>query len=276
MTLNDLHRQVQSLNDTPPMPVLFVGHGTPMNAIENNQFAQSWHSIGQTLPHPQAILCISAHWETRGTYVTALEQPKTIHDFGGFPRELYAQQYDAQGSPLLAETVANTITDVSIGLDYQWGFDHGSWSVLKHIYPKADVPMVELSIDHFKDLQWHYDFAKELAFLRRKGVLIIGSGNMIHNLRILEVPDGDFNTSYGYDWAWELNSIFNQKIEEGDHRSLIKYESLMKETQLAVPTKEHYIPMLYALALQSKDDRLELFNNTVVAGALSMTSFIIQ
>lgn len=276
MTVKDLYNTAQLLPDTPLMPVLFVGHGTPMNAIENNAFSKSWNDLGKSLPHVQAILCISAHWETRGTHLTAVQQPRTIHDFGGFPRALYEQQYNAPGSPLLAETIQKQIKDVSIDLDYEWGFDHGSWSVIKHIYPKADIPMVELSIDHFKSLQWHYEFAKELAFLRRKGVLIIGSGNMIHNLRIMEVPGGDFNLAHGYDWAWELNDIFKQRIANQDHHSLINYDSLLPETRLAIPTKEHYLPMLYALALQEKDETAHIFNDTVVAGSLSMTSFIIQ
>ncbi len=275
MTLQNLHKQAMTFRDTPLMPVVFVGHGTPMNAIEDNEFVHEWSKLGLQMPHPQAILCISAHWETRGTFVTAMEQPKTIHDFYGFPRELFAQQYPAKGSAELADLVRRQIKDVTVGEDYEWGIDHGSWSVLKHIYPHADVPVVQMSIDHFKGAQYHYDLGKELAFLRRKGVLIVGSGNMIHNLRIMKIEGDDFNAEYGYDWAFDLNNLFKNKIMDGDHTSLIDYNHIHASAGLAIPTPEHYIPLLYTLALQQKDEKISIFNDKVIAGSLSMTSLVI-
>lgn len=275
MTLKDLHKQAMVLEDTPLMPVIFVGHGTPMNAIEDNEFVHEWNKLGSDLPRPKAILCISAHWETRGTYVTAMEHPKTIHDFYGFPQELYKQRYPAHGFKDLAEVVQKEVENINIGLDYEWGLDHGSWSVLKHIYPFADIPVVQMSIDHFKDGRYHYDLGKELLFLRRKGILVVGSGNMIHNLRMVRVENGDFNTEYGYDWAFELNDLFKEKILNQEHTSLIDYKRISNSAQLAIPTPEHYIPMLYTLSLQQKDERIRIFNDKVIAGSLSMTSLII-
>ena len=275
MTLKDLHKQALQFRDTPLMPVVFVGHGTPMNAIEDNEFVQAWTSLGQDLPQPQAILCVSAHWETRGTFVTAMNEPKTIHDFYGFPRELFAQQYPARGSKELADIVREQIKDVAIGEDYEWGIDHGSWSVLKHIYPMADIPVVQMSIDHFKGMQYHYELGRELAFLRRKGVLVVGSGNMIHNLRMVRIEGDDFNTEYGYDWAFELNDIFKDKILNADFHSLIDYTRLHDSARLAIPTPEHYIPLLYTLALREKDEQVRIFNDKVIAGSLSMTSLVI-
>ncbi|EGK02670.1 MULTISPECIES: 4,5-DOPA dioxygenase extradiol [Dysgonomonas] len=275
MTLKDLHKRAMQFHDTPLMPVVFVGHGTPMNAVEDNEFVQAWGRLGQNLPQPQAILCISAHWETRGTFVTAMNEPKTIHDFYGFPRELFAQQYPAPGSKELAQLVREQINDVAIGEDYEWGLDHGSWSVLKHIYPLADIPVVQMSIDHFKGMQYHYDLGRELAFLRRKGVLVIGSGNMIHNLRMVRVEGDDFNTEYGYDWAFELNDLFKDKILNGDFHSLIDYTRLHDASRLAIPTPEHYIPLLYTLALRERDEPVRIFNDKVIAGSLSMTSLVI-
>lgn len=275
MLLKDLHKQAMALDDTPLMPVVFVGHGTPMNAIEDNEFVHEWNRLGVDLPRPQAILCISAHWETRGTYITAMEHPKTIHDFYGFPQELYKQQYPAHGSKDLAEVVQKQVRNINVGLDYEWGLDHGSWSVLKHIYPFADIPVVQMSIDHFKDGKYHYDLGKELLFLRRKGILVIGSGNMIHNLKMVKVENGDFNTEYGYDWAFELNDLFKEKILNQEHISLTDYKHISNSAQLAIPTPEHYIPMLYILSLQQKNEHVHIFNDKVIAGSLSMTSLII-
>lgn len=275
MNLKDLHKQLLYLEDTPLMPVIFVGHGTPMNAIEDNEFSCKWHELGASIPHPQAILCVSAHWETRGTYITAMQSPKTIHDFYGFPRELFAQQYPAKGLPELAGDLANNSLPFSIETDYEWGLDHGSWSVLKHFYPKAEIPVLQLSIDYTKPLRYHVELAKELNFLRRKGVLIVGSGNMIHNLRMVTPKNGDFNIEYGYDWAIELNEKFKSRIYDRDINSLTNYKSLDSAVNLAIPSLEHYIPLLYTLALQDKDDQITVFNDKIVAGSLSMTSIII-
>jgi len=273
MKLRELRKQVESYKNTPLMPVVFVGHGTPMNAIEDNEFVREWSKLGAELPRPQAILCISAHWETKGTYVTAMDMPKTIHDFYGFPRELYDQQYPAPGSAEVSSMIKDHISIVE--QDYEWGLDHGSWSVLKHIYPQADIPVVQLSIDHFKDAQYHYNLARELSFLRTKGVLIVGSGNMIHNLRMIKVEGDDFNAGYGYDWAFELNDIFKNKILNRDHHALTDYSRIHDAARLAIPTPEHYIPLLYILALQKKDEEVRFFNDKVIAGSLSMTSLVI-
>ncbi|HBG41662.1 MAG TPA: 4,5-DOPA dioxygenase extradiol [Porphyromonadaceae bacterium] len=275
MNLKDLHTNLSSLKDTPLMPALFIGHGSPMNAIEDNEFSRMWSTLGDRLPIPNAIVCISAHWETRGTSVTMSEHPKTIHDFYGFPRELYQQDYPASGAPLLAQDVIDHITHTHIKADDQWGLDHGTWTVLKYTYPQADIPVIQISLDHYKDAKWHYELGKELAFLRNKGVLVIGSGNMIHNLGMLRVAGDDFNAEYGYDWSFELNDILKTKLKEGDSNSLIRYHSLHKEAGLAVPTPEHYIPMLYVLGMRNKDEEISIFNDKVIAASISMTSFMI-
>ncbi len=252
------------------MPVLFIGHGSPMNAIEQNEFTRTWQSLGKELPKPKAILCISAHWLTRGTHVTAMPKPKTIHDFGGFPKALFDVEYPASGNPELAKEVAEGIKSTTVGLDTNdWGFDHGSWSVVKPMYPDADIPLLQLSIDYHKPPQYHYDLAKELAFLRKKGVLIVGSGNMVHNLRM-----ATFNNinGPGFDWAIEMNDIFKKNINDGNHKPLIDYRSLGKIADLAIPTPDHYYPLLYSLALQEKDEKVSIFNDKAVAGSLTMTS----
>ncbi len=250
------------------MPALFLGHGSPMNAVEDNEFTRGWRALADSLPRPKAILCISAHWETRGTYVTAMEKPKTIHDFGGFPKELYAVEYPAPGSPDLAKETAGLVQKTTVGLDYEWGFDHGSWAVVNRIYPAADVPMIQMSLDYGKDPQWHYELARELAVLRRKGILIIGSGNMVHNLRMLNWN----NPQDKYDWAEEANTRFKALIGQGDHQSMIRYSALGKSAALAIPTPEHYLPLLYVLGLQHADEPVRFFNDKTVMGSISMTS----
>lgn len=255
------------------MPVLFIGHGTPMNAIENNEFSIKWQELGNILPKPKAILCISAHWETDYSMVTAMDKPQTIHDFGGFPEELYRQQYPAAGSPMLADTIQNKIK--TLKKDCWWGLDHGSWCFLKHIYPDADIPVIQLSIDYNQDMQYHYDLGKQLAFLRRMGVLIAGSGNMIHNLWLARPLNNDFNSEFAYDWAEKLNDAIKEKIRSKEHSSLINYHTLSKDVRLGIPSEEHYIPLIYALALQQESEPIEIFNDKIVAGSLSMTSFII-
>jgi 4,5-DOPA dioxygenase extradiol len=253
------------------MPVLFVGHGSPMNAIEENEFAAGWREMGSKLPRPAAILCVSAHWQSKGTKVTAMEKPETIHDFGGFPRELYEVQYPAPGSPELARTTATTVHDRVIELDKTWGLDHGAWSVIRRMYPAADIPVVELSLDYHLTPQQHYDLAREIAPLRRKGVLIIGSGNMVHNLGL--VAWDHVNTpGYAYDWAIEADAAIKKSILGGDHAPLINYQAQGRAFRLAIPTPEHFIPLLYSLALQEKDEPVELFNDKPVGGSLTMTS----
>ena len=257
------------------MPLLFVGHGSPMNAIEVNEFVLSWRNLGKTLPRPNAILCISAHWETSGTYVTAMAKPPTIHDFGGFPNALYEVQYPAPGSPELASGVKQAITGTNVGLDQKWGLDHGSWSVIRNIYPDADIPVVELSLDWHRTPQDHYDLAKELVKLREKGVLIIGSGNIVHNLRMLAWAHAG-EPEYGFDWAITANNLFKRLILEKNHKELIGYSTLGKEVSLAVPTPDHYIPLLYILALMKENESVSFFNDKTIMGSLSMTSLLIK
>ena len=262
-------------NRQEKMPVLFLGHGSPMNAVEENEFVDGWKKIAREIPKPKAILCISAHWETKGTCVTAMEKPKTIHDFSGFPKELYDVQYPAPGSPELANELKNNIHTTKVALDEKWGLDHGCWSVVKHLYPAADVPVVQMSLDYNRAPQDHYDLAKELSSLRSKGVLIIGSGNMVHNLGLIAWEKLNA-TEYGYDWALEAGEKMKSYILNGDHRSLIHYQSQGKAFQLAIPTPEHYLPMLYALALKEDGEKVSLFNDKTVAGSLAMTSFKID
>jgi 4,5-DOPA dioxygenase extradiol len=252
-------------------PVLFLGHGSPMNAIENNEFTQGWSSMAQRFPVPKAILCISAHWETRGTMVTAMEHPKTIHDFSGFPRHLYDVQYPAAGSPELARELSHEIKGPSVEPDHQWGLDHGCWSVIRHLYPRADVPVVQLSIDHYRTPQQHYDLAKELYGFREKGVLIIGSGNMVHNLGLV-AWDRMNEPEYGYDWALEANELIKKYILTDAHKDLIQYKDKGQALRLAVPTPEHFLPLLYVLALKSPEEEISLFNDKAVMGSLTMTS----
>ena len=275
MKLNQLDKLTGSLKKTDKMPVLFLGHGSPMNAIEENEFVQGFRKAGKELPRPHAILCISAHWLTRGTHVTAMEQPRTIHDFGGFPRELFEVQYPAPGSPELAKQTKELITTAEVGLDQKWGLDHGAWSVIKHLYPDADVPVIQMSLDYHQHPQYHYELARELAALREKGVLIIGSGNMVHNLRM--VAWDKMNTDdYSYDWALEASTKMKKYILDGDHNPLINYQKQGSAFNLAIPTPDHYLPLLYALALKEDNEEISLFNDKAVAGSLTMTSVKIQ
>jgi 4,5-DOPA dioxygenase extradiol len=271
MKLDELNKFTSSFGSTEQMPVLFVGHGSPMNAIEENEFTRGWREIAKTLPRPNAILCVSAHWETRGSLVTVMDKPRTIHDFGGFPQELFNVQYPAPGNPELANETKSIIKDQKIGLDEQWGLDHGCWSVLSRMFPAADVPVVQLSLDYSKPAQYHYDLAKELAPLRTKGILIIGSGNIVHNLRMV-AWDKMNEPGYGFDWAIEANEKMKKFILSGDHKSLINYAAQGKDFELAIPTPEHFLPLLYALALKEEKEKIELFNDKAVMGSLTMTS----
>jgi 4,5-DOPA dioxygenase extradiol len=273
MKLKGLNKMTEPFNSTEKMPVLFLGHGSPMNAIEENEFVAGIRNIGKKIPKPDAVLCVSAHWETRGTFVTAMEKPPTIHDFGGFPRALFEVQYPAPGSPELAKETKSLIRKTGVGLDESWGLDHGAWSVIKHLYPDADVPVIEMSLDYYQAPQYHYDLAKELRSLREKGVLIIGSGNMVHNLGL--VAWDKLNAGFGFDWALEASGKMKNFILSGDHKSLINYRSQGRPFELSIPTPEHYLPLLYALALQDENDKPTLFNDKAVAGALTMTSVII-
>ena len=272
MALNPLYNWSKDLKETDvKMPVLFIGHGSPMNGIEDNAFSKTWAKLGAEIPKPKAVLVVSAHWLTNGTHITAMEAPKTIHDFGGFPQALFDVQYPAPGNPELALETSKLITSTSVGLDHDWGLDHGTWTVVRHMYPDADIPVLQLSIDYSKPPQYHYDLAKELAALRKKGVLIIGSGNMVHNLRMV-AWDKLNEPEFGYDWAQEINQVFKEKIVAGDVQSLIQYERLGSAAKLAIPTPDHYYPLLYTLGLQDKTDAIDFFNDKAVGGSLTMTS----
>ena len=271
MKYNEINELISFGENTPKMPILFVGHGSPMNAIEDNEFVEGWRNLGKTIPRPKAILCVSAHWETKGTYVTAVQKPETIHDFGGFPKALYEVQYPAPGSPELAQETKRTITKTAVGLDEKWGLDHGAWSVIRRIYPEADVPVIEMSLDYSQGPQYHYELGKQLAALRNKGVLIIGSGNLVHNLRMV-AWDKMNEPEFGFDWAIQANDKFKQLIQSENHKELINYTTLGREVQLAVPTPDHYLPLLYALALKEKDETVSFFNDKPVMGSLTMTS----
>ncbi|MEP7197739.1 MAG: 4,5-DOPA dioxygenase extradiol [Saprospiraceae bacterium] len=256
------------------MPVLFIGHGSPMNAIEDNIFSRGWKEEIKKIVKPKAILCISAHWETNGTYITAMEKPKTIHDFGGFPQALFDAQYPAPGSKALADETKSKIASVDLGLNYDWGLDHGCWSVLKQIYPEADIPVLQLSLDYTKDANYHFNLAKELQFLRKKGVLIVGSGNMVHNFQYADYQKS-FNIPNALDWATEANEDLKKQIIDQNYQTLIQYKKHSKAFQLAAPTPEHYLPMLYSIALRKQGDKLHFFNDTIVGGSFSMTSIFI-
>lgn len=253
---------------TPRMPVLFVGHGSPMNAIEHNVFSNGWESVGKNLPTPTAILCVSAHWETMGTKVTAMEKPKTIHDFGGFPDELYAVQYPAPGAPAMAEATTH-VSKHPILLDHEWGLDHGAWSVLMHLFPNANIPTYQLSLDVTMAPHKHVELARDLAALRQRGVLIVGSGNIVHNLRRIAW------NGKPYDWAIEFDATVAKLIESGNVDALANYQTLGMAATMSIPSNEHYLPMLYALAMRSKTDNLTFFNTAIDHGSISMRSFVI-
>lgn len=269
--LNNLQQFTDSLPYTQRMPILFLGHGSPMNAIEENEFVAGFRNVATTIPKPAAIICISAHWFTKGTKVTAMQMPQTIHDFGGFPKPLYEVQYPAKGNPELAQATKLLLEPALVELDEKWGLDHGAWSVLRHLYPKADIPVIQLSIDYSKPPQYHFDLAQKLSKLRDKGVLIIGSGNIIHNLRLVDFQNFH-KDNYGFDWAIEARNTINNYLLNGDFQSLIDYETKSTAIQLAVPSPDHFLPLIYTLGLKQKSEDLSLFNDKLLAGSLSMTS----
>ncbi|MBA3899030.1 MAG: 4,5-DOPA dioxygenase extradiol [Bacteroidetes bacterium] len=267
MKLNALNSMADGFSASPKMPILFLGHGNPMNAITENEFSKGFRNTAANLPKPKAIICISAHWETKGTFITAMDNPRTIHDFGGFPQELFDVQYPAKGSPETASLAKNAILSTTVGLDHSWGLDHGCWSVIKHMYPNADVPVLQMSIDYTKPPQWHYELAKELEKLREKGVLIVGSGNIVHNLGKVQ-----WNATKPVDWVETANEKMKKLILDNNHKPLIDYKSLGKEVQMAVPTPEHYLPLLYILGLKKEKEEINLFNDKTELGGISMTS----
>jgi 4,5-DOPA dioxygenase extradiol len=257
------------------MPLLFLGHGSPMNAIEENQFVEGFRNIAKQIPIPQAILCVSAHWFIDQTMVTYMDNPKTIHDFYGFPQELYEVQYPAKGHKELAKEVQKLLSPTEVELDLNWGLDHGAWSVIKHLYPKADIPVVQLSIDYSKESYYHFLCGTKLQSLREKGVLIIGSGNIIHNLRMVDYNNFE-KDNYGYDWAKEIREDINKKLMEGDFQPLINYKEEIQHSNKAIPSPDHYLPLLYVLGAKHKEEKISFFNDKLVGGSLSMTSLFIQ
>ena len=271
-TLKTLRKFSEGLIDKDKMTdVLFIGHGSPMNGISHNQFSDYWKKLGKEIDQPIAVLVISAHWYTNGTRVTAMDFPETIHDFGGFPSALYQINYPAPGNPGLAQDIKTLITS-AITLDHEWGLDHGTWCVVRHMYPEANIPVIQLSIDYTKSASEHYQLAKELQSLRKKGVLIIGSGNMVHNLGRV-AWDKLSDASYGYDWTLEMNEKFKSLILNEDHQKLIQFERIGEGARLAIPTPEHYLPLLYTLGLKQKGEPVSIFNDVAIGGSITMTSF---
>ncbi len=269
MNLNQFKNTIESGRElTDRMPVLFIGHGSPMNAIQENYFTHEWELIRKSLPLPSAILCVSAHWLTKGSFVTAMDFPKTIHDFGGFPAELYNVEYPSPGAPEYAKLTQKLVHKTDVQLDYEWGLDHGTWSVLKHVFPEANIPVYQLSIDYYKPSEYHFSLAKELAKLRSKGVLIIGSGNIVHNLRKV-----DFNhPESAYDWAIEFDTKVHESMEKRDFDLLVNYHRLGKSGEQAVPTPDHYYPLLYSLGAIDKNESLTYYADKITMGSLSMRS----
>lgn len=261
-------RDLEKINgNAARMPVLFIGHGNPMYGIEENDFTCGWRKAVGSVPPPKAIIVVSAHWETRGTHLTAMRKPRTIYDFYGFPPELFAAKYEAAGNPELAKDVAENLKNRLIELDENWGLDHGSWTILRHLYPQADVPVLQLSLDYGKSPRAHYELAGELKYLREKDVLIIGSGNIVHNLRMI-----NFRSSSSYDWAISANNKFKDLILAREHDKLIRYETLGSDAALAIPSAEHFLPLLYTLALTDENDTVEIFNDAIDLSSISMTS----
>ena len=250
------------------MPAIFFGHGSPMNALEDNSFTQAWAEIGQRFPTPKAILMISAHWMTNQVAVTAMQQPQTIHDFGGFPPALFAMQYPAPGSPALAERVAHLLAPIRVVEDQTWGLDHGTWSVLAKVYPQANIPVVQLSLNMNEDPAFHYELGRQLSVLRDEGVMLMASGNVVHNLRQL-------NPSIrAYDWADRFDTVIRDHIVAGNFQQVVQFDQLGMDARLSIPSTEHFLPLLYILGAKREDDQTEVFCNESAMGSISMTSYL--
>ena len=252
---------------TVPMPTLFFGHGNPMNSLQRNSFTDGWAAIGRQLPRPQAILAVSAHWYVPGTFVTAMPSPRTIHDFGGFPKELYEVQYPAPGDPELANRVRSLLSPEPVGGDDNWGLDHGTWSVLCHVFPKADIPVVQLSIDRTQPAAFHYEIGKRLAPLRDEGILIIGSGNLVHNLHTYSWGRHPVDP---FVWAVQFENNARDLLLAGNDNALVEYDQLGSEAKLSIPTPEHYLPLLYIIALRRKNDEVRFPVEGFDGGSISM------
>lgn len=268
MTLNDIKTFADNSPATEKMPVLFIGHGSPMNAIENTVWSEAWKKIGESVPHPRAILSVSAHWLSEGTSVHVAEKPKTIHDFYGFPKALYDMAYPCLGAPADAKETARIITKTEVAQDLDWGIDHGTWIVLARMFPKADIPVFQLSIDMSKPSEFHYELGKELRALREKGILIMGSGNIVHNLgRISFEPKAK-----PFDWALEFDAVSKKLLETGDDTALIHYEKLGQVANLSIPTPDHFWPLLYTLGAREKNEKekMEFLTDGIAHGSVSM------
>ena len=262
-------RTLADMPSTETMPFMFVGHGNPMNAITDNVFSRNWAAMGTKIPRPNAILCVSAHWLTPGsTQVTAMDVPQTIHDFGGFPQELFDLQYAAPGAPDYAQKTIELVRKTEVIADYRWGLDHGTWSVLVKMFPQADIPTYQLSIDYSKPPQYHYELAKELRALRDRGVLVLGSGNIVHNLRAIRFE------SQPYDWAMEFDDAMARLISDGNDQGVVDFMDLGTVSKLAHPTHDHFLPLLYALGLRSERDEVEYFNDAFDLSSVSMRSIV--
>ena len=251
---------------TDTLPAIFFGHGNPMNALMDNGYTKGWRRIGEQTPTPKAILAISAHWYVPGTRVTISTAPKTIHDFGGFPQELYEVQYPAPGDPRLARRVQELLAPLPVALDDDWGLDHGAWSILRHVYPQADVPVVQLSIDRMRPASFHYEIGQRLADLREEGILIAGSGNLVHNLGAYAWG----RPAEPYDWAMRFESSAKERIIAGDDKSLIHYETLGPDAGLAIPTPDHYLPLLYVIGARRPGDSITFLLEGIEGGSISM------
>jgi 4,5-DOPA dioxygenase extradiol len=252
-----------------PMPAIFFGHGNPLNALQSNSWTEGWAALGRRISRPSAIVCVSAHWYLPGTLVTANERPRTIHDFGGFPRELYEVEYPAPGDPELAARISDLLGPASVGLNHQWGLDHGTWSVLAHVFPQADIPVIQLSIDETQPAEFHYNLAKLLAPLRDEGVLVMGSGNLVHNLHAYAWGRHDVEP---FGWAIRFEELARRLLASDDHEPLINYESIGEDARLAAPTPDHYLPLLYVIALKRVDEEVSFPIEGFDGGSISMLS----
>ncbi len=259
-------------NAAARMPAVFFGHGSPMNTLERNRYTEAWRRLGATLPQPKAILAVSAHWMTRGTAVTAMDRPRTIHDFGGFPQELFEVQYPARGSPALAARVRELLAPIEVQPAQDWGLDHGTWSVLAHVYPDANVPVVQLSLDANQPPRNHYELGARLAPLRDEGVLIVGSGNVVHNLGRMQWTED----ARPYDWATRFNDNVRAHLAVREHEPLIDYISFGEPARLSVPTPEHYLPLLYVIATQDDNDSVMLPVDGIEYGSVGMLTMLLE
>ncbi len=255
----------------PKMPVLFVGHGSPMNAIEDNDFSKNWRSLAERIPKPEAIISFSAHWFTDGTKIMNQEKPETIYDMYGFPKELYEVVYDSPGAPDLAK-LSKELISKETEFDNSWGIDHGTWSVLVHMYPERDIPVFQISIDAYAPPEAHYQIGKELSSLRGQGVLILGTGNIVHNLRLVDWSMGN----KGFEWAYQFDDFINENTLANNHENILNYKDAGKMAKLAVPTPDHFYPLLYVLGASDQEDKITVFNKSCVLGSVTMTGYLFE